>query len=61
LGKPAADRVARQRNTVAYAEPLEDSRAVALDGLLRDVQQRADLVVGVRLGARLDDLLFARA
>jgi hypothetical protein len=32
-----------------------------LDGLLGDVQQRAELVVAVRLGARPDDLVLARA
>ena len=34
---------------------------MALDGLLGDVQHRADLVVGVRLGDELDDLLLTRS
>ena len=34
---------------------------MALDGLLGDVQHRADLVVGVRFGHELEDLLLARS
>ena len=60
LDQSAADRVAREFDPVAHAELLEDVRAVALDGLLGDVQQRADLVVGMRFGDELDDLLLAR-
>src|SRR5215216_580785 len=60
LNKPAADRVPRQLDAIAHAELLEDVRSMALDGLLRDVQQRPDLVVRVGLGDELDDLLLAR-
>jgi len=54
------DGVARQLDTVAHAELLEDVRAVALDGLLGHEQQRTDLLVGVCLRDELDDLLLAR-
>ena len=56
----AADRVARELDAVAHAELLEDVRAVALDRLLADEQHLGDLLVGVRLGDELDDLLLAR-
>src|SRR5690349_1654587 len=50
LDEAAADRVAGELHPVAHAELLEDVRAVALDRLLGDEQQLADLLVGVRLG-----------
>src|SRR5215212_6809438 len=61
LDEPAPDRVARELDAVAHPELLEDVRAVAFDGLLGDVQQLADLLVRVRLGDELDDLLLARS
>ena len=42
-------------------ELLEHVRAMSFDGLLGDVEHRADLVVGVRLRHELDDLLLARS
>jgi hypothetical protein len=47
-------------DAIAHAELLEDVGAVSFDGLLGDVQQIADLVVGVGFGDELEDLLLAR-
>src|SRR4051812_21232647 len=58
LDEAAPDRVARKLDAVAHPQLLEDVRAVALDGLLGDVQHPGDLVVGVRLGDQLHDLLL---
>src|SRR3982751_5903274 len=58
LDEAAADRVAGELDAVAHAELLEDVRAVALDRLLGDEKQVADLLVRVRLGDELDDLLL---
>ena len=60
LYEPAADGVAGEFDAVAHAELFEDVRAVALDRLLGDEEHLADLLVGVRLGDELDDLLLAR-
>src|SRR3954447_18101653 len=59
LYETAADGVAGELDAVAHGELLEDVRAMALDRLLGDEEHLADLLVGVRLGDELDDLLLA--
>src|SRR3954451_6189564 len=59
LHEPTPDRIPRELDAVAHPELLEDVRAVALDRLLADDEHLRDLVVGVRLGDELDDLLLA--
>src|SRR3954469_21320586 len=60
LGQPTADRVADELDAIAHAELAQQVGPVRLDGLLRQVQDLADLAVGVRLGDQLEDLLLAR-
>src|SRR5918999_6237647 len=59
LRQAAADGVASQVHPVAHPQLVEDVRAVALDGLVADHQQRCDLPARVALGAQLDDLGLA--
>src|SRR4051812_31814379 len=54
------DRVAGQVDPVAQPELLEDVRAVALDRLLAQHQQRRDLLRRVALGDQLRHLFLAR-
>ena len=61
LDEPAPDRVADQLDAVAHPELAQEVPAVGLHGLLGEVQDLADLPVGVRLGDQLQDLLLARA
>src|SRR4051794_13427291 len=58
--EPAADRVAGELDAVAHSELLEDVGAVSLHRLLRDVQEAADLVVGMGFGDELEDLFLTR-
>src|SRR5215213_9933900 len=58
--EPAPNGVPSQFDAIAHAELLEDVRPVALDGLLGDEEHLADLVVGMRFGDELDDLLLTR-
>src|SRR4051794_23158545 len=60
LDEPAADRVAHELHAVAHAELAQQVAAVGLDGLLAEVEDLADLLVRVRLGDQLEDLLLAR-
>src|SRR3954449_5810246 len=60
LDEAAADRVAHELHAVAHPELAQQVAAVGLDGLLAEVQDLADLLVGVRLGDQLEDLLLAR-
>src|SRR5919106_1549480 len=59
LDQPATNRVTDQFDAVAHAELAHRGRAVVLDGLLREVKDRRDLLVGVSLGDQLHDLLLA--
>src|ERR671914_1683619 len=59
LRQAAADGVASQVHPVAHPQLVEDVRAVALDGLVADNQQRCDLPARVALGDQLDDLGLA--
>src|SRR4051794_28488834 len=60
LGQPAPDRVAHELDAVAHAELAQQVRPVRLDRLLREVERLGDLLVRVRLGDQLQDLLLAR-
>src|SRR3954452_1424922 len=60
LGQSAPDRVAHELDAVAHAELAQQVRPVRLDRLLREVQRLGYLLVRVRLGDQLQDLLLAR-
>src|SRR5690348_4362981 len=60
LRAPGADRVAHKLHAIAHAELAQQVRAVRLDGLLGEVERLGDLLVRVRLGDQLQDLLLAR-
>jgi len=59
LDEAAADRVARQLDTVTHPELLEHVRAVAIDRLLADEENFGDLLTGVALGDQLHHLELA--
>src|SRR3954454_20546291 len=60
FGEAPPDRVAHELDAVAHAELAQQVGLVRLDGLLGQVQDLGDLLVGVRLGDQLQDLLLAR-
>src|SRR6266542_4257515 len=60
LDQALADRVADQLHAVAHAQLPHRVRAMVLNGLLRQMEDRGDLPVRVGLRDELDDLLLAR-
>lgn len=56
----APDRVARYVHAVPHPELVEDVRAVPVDGLAADREQRGDLVAGLSLGDELEHLELPR-
>src|SRR6185503_6276142 len=60
FGQSPPDGVADQLDAVAHAELAQQVGPVRLDGLLGQVQDLGDLLVGVRLGDQLEHLLLAR-
>src|SRR3954471_16128515 len=60
LGQSAPDRVAHELDAIAHAELAQQVGPVRLDRLLGQVQDLGDLLVRVRLGDQLEDLLLAR-